>query len=133
MQACGECTMCCITPRIPELNKPERVKCTHCTTKCNIYEERPNVCRTFQCVWSTSDWDISRRPDKCGVIIEKLEGFLFAMCNRAEWLKLHNEFKRFTDLGIPIVINSLHDGNNMVLPENMQPQEVINRIQKVFS
>jgi hypothetical protein len=52
-KACGSCMMCCKLPRIEELKKPPGVWCHHMTIGkgCNIYENRPPVCRSFYCRW----------------------------------------------------------------------------------
>lgn len=50
-RSCEGCTMCCKLLSIEALNKPRLQWCTHCNvgTGCNIYEERPSECRTFNC------------------------------------------------------------------------------------
>jgi len=50
---CGTCSMCCKLLDIPEWNKPRNVWCEHCTPGkgCNIYNDRPELCRTFRCIW----------------------------------------------------------------------------------
>ena len=52
-RACGTCTMCCKVYRIPILNKQEGKWCTHCAigSGCRIYEDRPEQCRSFVCLW----------------------------------------------------------------------------------
>ena len=52
-RACGTCTMCCKTMRVPELEKPIDKWCPHCIKGqgCGIYEQRPNSCREFLCVY----------------------------------------------------------------------------------
>lgn len=50
-RSCGTCTLCCKVMRIDELNKPKGTWCSHCNpgVGCNIYEERPDECRSFYC------------------------------------------------------------------------------------
>src|SRR5258706_966131 len=52
-RACGTCTMCCKTMRVPEFEKPVDKWCAHCIKGkgCAIYEERPVSCREFLCVY----------------------------------------------------------------------------------
>ena len=52
-RACGTCTMCCKVYRIPILNKQEGKWCAHCAigSGCRIYEDRPEQCRSFVCLW----------------------------------------------------------------------------------
>ena len=77
---CGGCTACCKTLRIAELKKFAGVLCQHCTegAGCQIYDDRPSVCRGYNCGWKRlqflgDEW----RPDRCGILIglvEKGEG-----------------------------------------------------------
>jgi hypothetical protein len=50
---CGTCTMCCKVLGIPELKKPRGDWCEHCDIGkgCKIYDQRPKVCRGFNCVY----------------------------------------------------------------------------------
>lgn len=36
--------------------------------KCVIYEDRPQVCREFSCVWKSNFVDDGLKPDKCGAV-----------------------------------------------------------------
>jgi Fe-S-cluster containining protein len=69
---CGECVACCKILEIdkPELKKPADVLCTHCTgAGCGIYATRPDVCRTWHCLWRRMDATPDFiRPDKLGVV-----------------------------------------------------------------
>lgn len=72
---CGSCTVCCEVPIIdvPELQKPPGVRCTHCTqgSGCQIYEARPEVCRSHYCGWRHfALLDDSWRPDRSNIFIE---------------------------------------------------------------
>lgn len=71
---CGECTVCCINLRIEEENfkKQAGTPCPHLIEKkgCNIYPERPEVCRNWFCAWRYmpqlgEEW----RPDKSYVLL----------------------------------------------------------------
>jgi uncharacterized protein len=71
-KACGSCTMCCSALEIAELQKPAGPLCSNCRLGdgCAIYQDRPQVCRDFECEWLTRR-DLSRRfrPDLAGVIL----------------------------------------------------------------
>lgn len=72
VRPCGDCTMCCRILPVPQLRKPAGRTCTHCRVGqgCGIYADRPPVCRTWQCLWSTSpDLPEELRPDRCGVML----------------------------------------------------------------
>ncbi len=52
-RACGTCTLCCKVFRIDDLQKPAGKWCRHCAIGqgCKIYDERPQQCRAFECIW----------------------------------------------------------------------------------
>lgn len=63
-RTCGTCTLCCRLPDIDELSKPANAWCSHCVDSkgCTIYENRPQTCRDFLCLWMTDnnlgpEWD----------------------------------------------------------------------------
>jgi len=70
---CGDCVVCCVTPLIdtPGFHKPEGVVCPNCTgSGCAIYDNRPEVCRTFNCAWKRiASMPPETRPDRLGVMI----------------------------------------------------------------
>ena len=72
---CGECSVCCEVFRIdtPELQKAQNVLCPHCIrpAECDIYPNRPPVCREWHCGWrGLPNLDWRWRPDRCGVLVE---------------------------------------------------------------
>lgn len=50
---CGDCAMCCKVMAVAAVDKPPGTWCRHCTTRngCDIYEDRPEQCRTWTCMW----------------------------------------------------------------------------------
>ena len=81
---CGICTACCKTMRVEELNKPPSVWCSHCVkgTGCSIYQDRPQACRDFRCVWLASQdradpgerLPIELRPNHSKVVLNLTPG-----------------------------------------------------------
>jgi len=66
---CGQCTACCTTLEIPTLEKPAGSSCKHLKRNgCGFYDQRPEECRGFQCVWSERLLPSSARPDKSGLM-----------------------------------------------------------------
>lgn len=61
---CGECTACCTTMIVPELNKPAHVSCTHAKGGCEIYDGRPPTCAGWDCLWIKGHFRDRDRPDK---------------------------------------------------------------------
>jgi hypothetical protein len=72
-RACGECQECCIALSIdkPDIQKMPGAPCRHSLNGgCDIYENRPGVCRGFFCGWRRlasipADW----RPDRSGILV----------------------------------------------------------------
>lgn len=70
---CKGCTICCLIPKVPELKKPNGKLCTFCNKDgCTIYKERPSDCRQFECAWLQSGASLDLRPDKCGILFERM-------------------------------------------------------------
>ncbi len=71
-RACGDCVACCQVLNIdaPELVKPANQICRHCTGQgCAIHDTRPQVCRTWDCVWRRIEsMPLETRPDHLGVL-----------------------------------------------------------------
>ena len=71
MKDCGECTWCCFHTEATSFEK-KNGWCIYCKNGCFIYNQRPDVCRNFDCIWRMED-DVpeSYRPDRCGVMFER--------------------------------------------------------------
>jgi len=53
--SCGECGMCCRLLAIESLEKPPGPTCRHFGCGCSIYDDRPDECRGFRCLWLKSE------------------------------------------------------------------------------
>lgn len=97
MKGCGSCTLCCTLMRVemeprPEPPKVAGVACGHlCRRGYGVYDDRPQSCRDFECLWlsSQSRFDYSMpkylRPDKTGVVLEvNSRENVVAHCNRPD-------------------------------------------------
>ena len=77
MRSCGTCDMCCNgTFSLPEINghRPEPTKPCYflnVVSKCTIYEDRPNPCKSYQCLW-LADESIPdfMKPENMGGILD---------------------------------------------------------------
>jgi hypothetical protein len=80
---CGDCAMCCKLMRVDELRKPACQWCQHINAEhhgCTIYEDRPQTCRDFECVWLQTQYQrngecampAELRPDRSRVVIDVL-------------------------------------------------------------
>ena len=66
-RSCGNCLLCCKLPSIPSLQKSSFTWCKHAQIGhgCSIYDQRPDECRSFNCLWLTDlnlneEWQPSR-------------------------------------------------------------------------
>ncbi len=73
-RSCGDCTACCqgwLRAKIFDTDMYPGRACPHITDQgCNCYDERPEVCRNFRCLWLINpeafpDW---MRPDRSKAI-----------------------------------------------------------------
>ena len=70
---CGSCNACCTALSISCIDKPAGKHCPNlCEAGCVIYDERPEPCRGFTCLWLADNrglFDhINHRPDRLGVM-----------------------------------------------------------------
>lgn len=77
VRECGDCTVCCTAPGIEKaqiepheltLLQPKAAcqECQHSTGKgCGIYQKRPTICRSYQCLWLAGLAD--KKPSEGGV------------------------------------------------------------------
>lgn len=63
---------------IKELGKPNYKDCAHCIPKkgCGIYQDRPEECREFNCLWLGGILPRDYRPDVLGVMFCVEDGYL---------------------------------------------------------
>ncbi|QQE12824.1 hypothetical protein JD969_05000 [Planctomycetota bacterium] len=70
---CGSCNSCCTALSIACIEKPAGEHCENlCEAGCVIYDERPEPCRGFTCLWLADNrglFDVfDHRPDRLGVM-----------------------------------------------------------------
>lgn len=74
-RSCGTCTACCVYLQIETggIEKPAGVPCRHLTAcnGCGIYDDRPQLCRTYHCLWRSVDAMADEwRPDRSGILMQ---------------------------------------------------------------
>ena len=71
-RSCGTCSLCCTVLRVDELGKRAGNDCTHQRGDqgCGIYETRPSICRSYQCLWRQGGLEDDERPDATGGIVD---------------------------------------------------------------
>lgn len=70
---CGSCTACCTLIGVAELKKENFQACKHiCNGGCSIYEERPNSCRIYNCLYRLGilKGGEENRPDNLGILVD---------------------------------------------------------------
>ncbi len=70
-RSCGDCSACCVTLDVAELQKPAHQPCKFLRKGCSIYDARPQVCRAFDCAWLHGLYGLTgaQRPDRLGLIV----------------------------------------------------------------
>lgn len=68
---CGGCTECCHTFQIKAVQKPPDCDCEHQVrgTGCRVYENRPEECSSYACLWLIGWGTEEDRPDRSGVLL----------------------------------------------------------------
>jgi len=76
MRECGECSLCCRLSVIPALEKPMNRWCKHAKPGhgCTIHETRPQVCRSFFCLWALGELPDEWFPKKCRMYLSQKPG-----------------------------------------------------------
>ena len=75
MRECGTCTHCCqgwLTGTVKNITFFPGKPCHFNTTVgCSIYEDRPQFCKDFKCLWLAREEALPEwmRPDRCGVMV----------------------------------------------------------------
>jgi|SRR5215467_7075712 len=75
-RACGSCTGCCFVFEVPGVTQAYEW-CQHCSigVGCRIYQDRPQDCASFYCLWRMGFGEEEDRPDRHGVVMDlQVEG-----------------------------------------------------------
>lgn len=82
MKECGTCNLCCKVVGVETIGKPAGEWCPQAVPGrgCGVYAQRPNQCRSFECLWLAIDelgeeW----KPSRCKFIV-RADGPLGGMC-----------------------------------------------------
>ena len=116
MQPCGECTLCCTLFPVRWLEKPINTPCVHCDAGCMIHETKPAECSDFNCAYTQmAKENINLRPDKCGIIFEKLSselryGTVVPGMEISE--SAHRQIANFLAQGFSVVLSAIDKKDN---------------------
>lgn len=138
MKECGKCGMCCYTSDIIELNKKHYTWCKYFKDKCEIYDTRPLSCKSFACYWLNSDLSEDLRPDKCGVMFERVVGYPIYLAvtfpyqlEALQSKEIGEVIKSLIEKGYSVVTGHGPGGRSYIFPsKSVSGQEVIEMIKK---
>ena len=136
--------MCCTVLRVDELKKRAGDDCRHQrgAQGCGIYEDRPEICRAYQCLWRQGGLEDDERPDATGGIVDlETTGVGLRLGIRVRRLeefdaasKLHKIAERYRSQ-MPVRISDAQDVMNpdrpfrMLLPEGEEQWVLGERIE----
>ncbi len=74
-RSCGECSACCFTHGVEEVETTGGSWCKHCDLGhgCRIYASRPEGCQLYECWWLKGKGEESDRPDKSGFVLDGVD------------------------------------------------------------
>lgn len=135
MNKCGECNVCCKACKIDALEKPAGVLCwIYKDGGCSDYENRPNDCATYQCVYVTQETlDVKYRPDHLGVLFEQPFGKKYWVGLELEEGALQKEdcarlIRAMNNDGASILLKRLDGKFQHSLPSNVTVEDFIKEI-----
>lgn len=128
---CGGCTECCtLFPidskkatggliEVINISSPAGTPCDYCEENvgCKVHNDRPKICRDFYCAYAQQkNAPIDLRPDKCGIIFEKMDDTMF--------VGTVNPDKGFNDFGMGQILSFNKQGYDVVLVKHdtIQPK-----------
>ena len=126
-RSCGDCTACCTLAAVEELGKPEFSRCSNLGDRCDIYDDRPQSCRDWGCMWYHGYLEDRDRPDKSGImILPNKEGFARAFGaqvvsarevsrSAARMPRGEKAIKRLTRSGVSLIFKD-EDGGMKIYP-----------------
>jgi hypothetical protein len=71
VRECGSCSACCTLLEVTDVGKPANEWCKHCDAGngCTIYDDRPQMCRSFSCAWLQGHLDDGWYPERAGMVV----------------------------------------------------------------
>lgn len=129
MLNCGECTLCCDLFPVRWLDKPPNSSCKFCEGGCTIHKMKPPECSDFNCAYvQMKKGNIELRPDKCGIIFEKLSDKIFfgTVDPKREPSDLgKRQAFNFVEQGYSVVLaSSKRVGNLFLINKNHNEEEI---------
>jgi hypothetical protein len=71
VRQCGSCNLCCDILEVTAVDKPVNELCRHWAVGqgCTIYDQRPQMCRSFTCAWLQSHLGEEWYPVTAGMVV----------------------------------------------------------------
>ena len=134
MNKSGDCTMCCDIFPVKWLNKPANTICKYCDKGCTIHDAKQSECTDFNCAYIQMEAvHIDLRPDKCGVIFEKITRRIFIGTynpKKEKSIIAAKQIKSFFNQGISVImISSMQDKKPEIL---LSKGHILKYIQEEF-
>jgi len=131
---CVTCTACCTLLDVPWMDKKAGEQCRYCDNGCTIHETKDARCREFNCAYAQMEQvNIAMRPDKCGVIFEKVEDDIMVGTldtNGTSFPFLQGQVKEFLKEGLNAVL--IKGGQPTVYHQDTaEPTEILSRVYKI--
>lgn len=130
---CGECTLCCELLNVPWMNSPAGHICKKCKIGkgCGIYNSSiPKDCLNYKCAYNQMEKvSINLRPDKCGVIFERLSDELFLGTTRDQLVlteDLEKQIMIFNHEGFTVILHNLR-GQKTIYKTEYHSQEYVEK------
>lgn len=133
---CDGCTLCCKLLHIPWMNSPAGEYCKECEENvgCKIYNSAPKECLKYRCAYHQMEKvGIELRPDKCGVIFEKITEDIFIALS-VNSLHLKNIVRRQIDVlikdGFSVALSKLNKIPIILTAAGKSKEEVYNAVKE---
>lgn len=120
--ACDGCTECCTSLPISDIDlcKSAGMQCNFCNNGCTIYENRPESCKNFDCLYSLGESEL--KPSESHVIFDKLRERVYygtvqeGYETKETVVTVVPEVERLNGLGISVLLSSFDKGIFAVFP-----------------
>jgi len=131
---CDGCTLCCKLIKIEWMDSPAGEYCKECDPGigCKIYDNAPEKCLLFKCAYNQMEKaSINMRPDKCGIIFERLDDIIIGTI-KPELETISNDiFKQlesFKNEGFSFVLYKKGQKPYVNTTGNYEKHEILNKI-----
>lgn len=134
---CGNCTLCCELPELHEIPSAIGELCSKCIPKvgCSVQDNKPKECKIYQCAWvQMSNVGKELRPDKCGVIFDKVNDKLFHGITASKGSvadSIKRQVQDFLNQGFSVVIKNINYHELAIwIADNYTKEQALTAIQE---